>query len=119
MVNNGLLTRLRLVAVQVSLAAEVNDSAQALSQFALLADGNRDEIHPVRDQFGADLVSLFQVNLDACGRTCYIEPDIVIVPNVPQLFSFDAAVGGSHANPRGHALLAAQSAAQAFTCMAQ
>jgi hypothetical protein len=106
MVNNGLLTRLRLVAVQVSLAAEVTDSAQALSQFALLADGNRDEIHPVRDQFGADLVSLFQVNLDACGRGYVNKPGTTFYAttgfNVVQI---SCAIGNlSSAHELGHNL---------------
>jgi hypothetical protein len=65
--NSGIIQRVRLVhAAQVNYT-ETGKSDRDLARLQNPSDGHLDELHSMRDAYGADLVSLWVENLDACG----------------------------------------------------
>ncbi len=65
--NSGITQRVRLVhAAQVNYT-ETGRSATDLTRLKNPSDGYLDEVHSMRDTYGADLVSFWVENMDACG----------------------------------------------------
>ena len=65
--NSGIIQRVRLVhAAQVNYT-ETGKSDRDLARLQNPNGGHLDEVHSMRDAYGADLVSLWVENLDACG----------------------------------------------------
>ena len=65
--NSGITTRLRLVYAGPANYDESGDFATDLSRLTGTTDGYMDGVHALRDQYGADLVSLFVENPQYCG----------------------------------------------------
>ena len=65
--NSGIATRLRLVYAGPANYDESGDFATDLSRITGTTDGYMDGVHALRDQYGADLVSLFVDNPQYCG----------------------------------------------------
>ncbi|GEM_PF-2574689 len=59
---------LRLVHMQEVGYTETGDSATDLSRLRANGDGYADEVHPLRDKYGADAVSMFFDQPTTCGR---------------------------------------------------
>jgi hypothetical protein len=65
--NSGITQRVRLVhAAQVNYT-ETGKSATDLTRLKNPSDGYLDEVHSMRDTYGADLVSFWVEKMDACG----------------------------------------------------
>ncbi len=65
--NSGITQRVRLVhAAQVSYT-ETGNGDTDLTRLKNPSDGYLDEVHTLRDTYGADLVSLWVESMDACG----------------------------------------------------
>ena len=65
--NSGITQRVRLVhAAQVNYT-ETGNSSTDLGRLQNPSDGYLDEVHAMRDTYGADLVSLWVESMDACG----------------------------------------------------
>ena len=65
--NSGIATRLRLVHTAHLAYDESGDFATDLNRLTGTTDGYMDDVHALRDQYGADLVSLFVENGQYCG----------------------------------------------------
>lgn len=66
--NSGIAQRVYLAGTYQVDYAESGNSATDLSRLQAVADGYMDEVHTMRDMYGADIVSLWVNALDACGR---------------------------------------------------
>jgi peptidyl-Asp metalloendopeptidase len=60
--------RLRLVHVAETAYTESGSLSTDLQALQGTTDGQMDEVHTLRDQYGADLVGLWVLNSDSCGR---------------------------------------------------
>ncbi|MGD9691311.1 MAG: M12 family metallo-peptidase [Phycisphaerales bacterium] len=58
---------IRIVNVQQTNYTESGNGSTDLSRLASNGDGNMDEVHSIRNQYGADLVHLIVWNTDVCG----------------------------------------------------
>ncbi|MGD2047235.1 MAG: zinc-dependent metalloprotease family protein [Gemmatimonadota bacterium] len=67
--NSGTQARLRLVHTQEVAYAEGGNITNDLNALASTTDGIMDQVHAVRDQYGADLVHLFTESTSASGST--------------------------------------------------
>lgn len=65
--NSGILPRLSLVYTYVSSYSESGDFNTDLNRITSTTDGYMDEVHTLRDQYGADMVSLIIENGQYCG----------------------------------------------------
>ena len=65
--NSGITTRLRLVHFGQVNYNESGDFYTDLNRLTSLSDGYMDEVGPMRDTYGADVVSLFVENSQYCG----------------------------------------------------
>jgi len=65
--NSGINTRLRLVHDEQVAYDESGDFYTDLNRLTSTRDGYMDNVHALRDQYGADLVSLFVENGQYCG----------------------------------------------------
>jgi hypothetical protein len=65
--NSGVAQRVRLVHAAQVQYAETGKSDTDLTRLRNPNDGYMDEVHSLRDTYGADLVSLWVESLDACG----------------------------------------------------
>ena len=64
--NSGAVQRVRLVGTVEVAYTESGDTGDDLNRLRLTADGNMDEVHALRNTYGADLVHLI-VNSGGCG----------------------------------------------------
>lgn len=65
--NSGVTQRVRLVYAYEAPGFEESDMYTDLDRLTGTSDGSLDEIHGLRDTYGADLVSLWTNNTDYCG----------------------------------------------------
>ncbi len=65
--NSGVIQRVRLVHSEEISYAESGDANTDLRRLKEPADGYLDNVHALRDAYGADIVSLWVENLNACG----------------------------------------------------
>ena len=65
--DSGAIQRIRLVRTQ-GVDYVASDSQDDLRRLTEKDDGFMDEVHQVRDEYGADLVHLITANKDVCGR---------------------------------------------------
>lgn len=65
--NSGITTRLKLVYTYVSTYSESGDFNTDLNRLTGTSDGYLDNIHTLRDTYGADMVSMFIENGQYCG----------------------------------------------------
>ena len=65
--NSGILPRLNLVHTAVTDYRESGSMSTDLTRLQDGSDGHMDELHALRDQFGADLVSLIEDDASGCG----------------------------------------------------
>lgn len=68
-INSQVAASLRLVHTQEVNYTETSSMSTDLTNLAGKTDGNMDEIHALRDTYGADLVSLFSQNSSSCGTS--------------------------------------------------
>ncbi|HYH95032.1 reprolysin-like metallopeptidase [Hyalangium sp.] len=66
--NSGIFQRLNLVHTARVQLTESTDSGENLSKLQDTSDGEIDEIHALRDRFGADLVVLLLKSMTNCGQ---------------------------------------------------
>ncbi len=71
--NSGAVQRVRLVGATEVAYTESGDIADDLNRLRLTADGNMDEVHALRNTYGADLVHLI-VNSGGCGIAYVLDP---------------------------------------------
>ncbi len=74
-VNTGAVQRVRLSGTVEVAYAESGDVGQDLNRLRLTADGDMDEVHALRNAFGADLVHLIVNSGDSCG-IAYVMDDV-------------------------------------------
>jgi len=65
--NSGIYTSIRLVYRGETEYVESKSASTELTRLRQVADGYMDEVHVLRDQYGADLVSLLVNDFNACG----------------------------------------------------
>jgi hypothetical protein len=66
--NSGVTQRLRLVhRVEVAYTENTTNMSQDLSRLTATSDGFADEVHTLRNSYGADFVTLLTTGTDACG----------------------------------------------------
>lgn len=106
--NSNLAQRIRVVhSAQVDYD-ETPGFDQALEDLKGTSDGKMDEAHTLRDQYGADMVSLFIVNADSCGLaymfdSSYLSPSKDFAPLAFSVVALDCATGYySFAHEMGH-----------------
>jgi hypothetical protein len=84
--NSDVDLRIRAAAfVETSYVESASDMSLDLSRLQSVSDGNMDELHPLRNQLGADLISLIVVN--ASGGACGIG---YLMTNVSNSFASSA-----------------------------
>lgn len=66
-INSGVHARVRVAHSQQVAFTETGSLSDALSRLAGTADGSMDEVHALRDQYGADLVVLLEEDTGSCG----------------------------------------------------
>ena len=64
---SGVMQRVRLVRLQEVAYTESEDSGTDLDRLTFRNDGFMDEVHGIRDEYGADLVHLISDAKDVCG----------------------------------------------------
>lgn len=65
--NSGIYTSIRLVYRGETDYVESHDAVTEVTRLRQVADGHMDDVHVLRDQYGADLVSLLVNDFNACG----------------------------------------------------
>lgn len=107
--NSGVVPRVRLAGTSEVQYDEVGDISAALSQLVNGGDGIMDQVHALRDQVGADDVSLLVVNGgSACGigyllSSAYIPNPQYFAPYAFNVVDNDCAVGNlSFPHELGH-----------------
>jgi hypothetical protein len=91
-VNSGINAQVRLVHSYRLVGYTESDSATSLNQLAYTNDGIIDDVHTVRSQVMADMVSMWMVEPNTCGRARYNYP----TPAPQSMFSvvsWDCATG--------------------------
>lgn len=86
---------LRVVHAQGLVYVESGDMATDLQRLRVNGDGFMDEVHGLRNQYGADVVSLFVANTQACGRSYNMgnPPSVEFAPFAFNLVSQGCATG--------------------------
>lgn len=86
---------LRVVHAQGLVYVESGSMAADLQRLRVNGDGFLDEVHGLRDQYGADVVSLFVANTSACGRSYNMgnPPSVEFAPFAFNLVSQGCATG--------------------------
>ena len=108
--NSGIVPRVRLAGTAEVAYTEVGDISTGLTQLRNTSDGVMDQVHALRDQLGADDVSMLVVNGgSSCGigylmSSFYVaNPDISFAPNGFNVVDNDCAVGNlSFPHELGH-----------------
>jgi hypothetical protein len=106
--NSGVVQRIRIVHTAQVTYDESAGFDQALVDLAGKTDGEMDEVHTLRDAYGADLVSLFIVNEDYCGLaymldSSYLSPSTDFAPLAFSVIGLSCATGYySFAHEMGH-----------------
>jgi len=115
--NSGVIPRIRLVHTAEVNYAERSNSNLDLNRLQNRSDGYMDEVHNLRNQYGADIVSLFTENLEpGIGGRAYVMQNVSpsfesSAFNVVQTFS--AKYGFALGHEIGHNLGAAHDRANA------
>ncbi|MGD8483026.1 MAG: zinc-dependent metalloprotease family protein, partial [Gammaproteobacteria bacterium] len=73
--NSALDLQLNIVYLGETNYAETGDMSVSLDHLRLTSDGNMDEVHALRDQYGADLVALISEDSNYCGIAYVMSSD--------------------------------------------
>jgi peptidyl-Asp metalloendopeptidase len=92
--NSGIAQRVRLVHSEQVVYTETGNSSTDLDRLQGPSDGYIDNVHTLRESYGADVVSLWVESLDACGiGYLMIHVSTSFAPNAFSVVARDCATG--------------------------